>query len=126
MGKDAIHYIMDKVEDESLKKELNRQYHKYKVISDEIHKLYPEYTEDEDKEPHDTNAMTKFMTWSGIEMKTMNDDSTSHLAEILMQGTNMGIIEGRRLLNHKGEDEQVNKLLDECKKIDNELKNLRC
>lgn len=113
MGKDAIHYIMDKVEDESLKKELNRQYHKYKVISDEIHKLYPEYTEDEDKEPHDTNAMTKFMTWSGIEMKTMNDDSTSHLAEILMQGTNMGIIEGRRLLNHKGEDEQVNKLLDE-------------
>ena len=112
MGKDAIHYIMDKVEDNALKKELNRQYHKYKVISDEIHKLYPEYAED-DKGPHETNAMTKFMTWSGIEMKTMNDDSTSHLAEILMQGTNMGIIEGRRLLNHKGDDEKVNKLLDE-------------
>ena len=28
MGKDAIHYIMDKVEDNALKKELNRQYHK--------------------------------------------------------------------------------------------------
>ena len=39
MGKDAIHYIMDKVEDDALKKELNRQYHKYKVISDEIHRL---------------------------------------------------------------------------------------
>lgn len=113
MGKDAIHYIMDKVEDESLKKELNRQYHKYKVISDEIHKLYPEYAESDDEEPHETNAMNKFMTWAGIEMKTMNDDSTSHLAEILMQGTNMGIIEGRRLLNHKGEDEKINKLLDE-------------
>lgn len=113
MGKDAIHYIMDKVEDDALKKELNRQYHKYKVISDEIHKLYPEYVEDEDEEPHETSAMNRFMTWSGIEMKTMNDDSTSHLAEILMQGTNMGIIEGRRLLNHKGEDEQINKLLDE-------------
>ena len=113
MGKDAIHYIMDKVEDNGLKKELNRQYHKYKVMSDEIHKLYPEYAEDNDEEPHETNAMTRFMTWSGIEMKTMNDDSTSHLAEILMQGTNMGIIEGRRLLNHKGEDPQINKLLDE-------------
>ena len=113
MGKDAIHYIMDKVEDNGLKKELNRQYHKYKVISDEIHKLYPEYAEDNDEEPHETNAMTRFMTWSGIEMKTMNDDSTSHLAEILMQGTNMGITEGRRLLNHKGEDPQINKLLDE-------------
>ena len=32
-------------------------------------------------------------------MKTMNDDSTSKLSELLMQGTNMGIIEGRRLLN---------------------------
>ena len=113
MGKDAIHYIMDKVEDNALKKELNRQYHKYKVISDEIHKLYPEYAEDEDDEPHETSMMNKFMTWSGIEMKTMNDDTTSHLAEILMQGTNMGIIEGRRLLNHKGEDEKINKLLDE-------------
>ena len=104
---------MDKVEDDALKKELNRQYHKYKVISDEICRLYPEYVKEDDEEPHETNAMDKFMTWSGIEMKTMNDDSTSHLAEILMQGTNMGIIEGRRLLNHKGEDEQVNKLLDE-------------
>ena len=113
MGKDAIHYIMDKVEDNALKKELNRQYHKYKVISDEIHKLYPEYAEDEDDEPHETSMMNKFMTWSGIEMKTMNDDTTSHLAEILMQGTNMGIIEGIRLLNHKGEDEKINKLLDE-------------
>ena len=113
MGKDAIHYIMDKVEDDSLKKELNRQYHKYKVISDEIHKLYPEYAENEESEPHETNAMTRFMTWAGIEMKTMNDDTTSHLAEILMQGTNMGIIEGRRLLNHKGEDENINRLLDE-------------
>lgn len=39
------------------------------------------------------------MTWYGIQMKTMNDDSTSKLSELLMQGTNMGIIEGRRLLN---------------------------
>ena len=113
MGKDAIHYIMDKVEDSALKKELNRQYHKYKVISDKICKLYPEYAENGNDEPHETNAMTKFMTWSGIEMKTMTDDTTSHLAEILMQGTNMGIIEGRRLLNNKGEDKEVNKLLDE-------------
>ena len=36
MGMDAIHYIMDKVEDDDLKKELNRQYKKYKEISDKI------------------------------------------------------------------------------------------
>ena len=32
-------------------------------------------------------------------MKTITDNSTSKLSELLMQGTNMGIIEGRRLIN---------------------------
>ena len=36
--------------------------------------------------------MTKAMTWYGIQMKTMMDDTTSKLSELLMQGTNMGII----------------------------------
>ena len=110
MGMDAIHFILDKVKDKDLKKELNVQYKKYKSISDKICKLYPEYS---NKEPHETNAMNKVMTWSGIEMRTITDDSTSKLAELLMQGTNMGIIEGRRLLNHKGTDEEVPKLVQE-------------
>ena len=43
--------------------------------------------------------MNKMMTWYGIQMKTMTDDTTSKLSELLMQGTNMGIIEGIRLIN---------------------------
>ena len=110
MGRDAIHFIMDKVKDEDLKTELNNQYKKYKEISNRIAELYPEYSNDE---PHKTNAMNKVMTWYGIEMKTMMDDSTSKIAELLLQGTNMGIIEGRRLLNHKHTDESVNSLIQE-------------
>lgn len=110
MGRDAIHFILDKVTDEKLKKELNRQYEDYKNINEKICELYPEYSE---KEPHKTNAMTKVMTWYGIEMRTMKDDTTSKLAELLMQGTNMGIIEGRRLLNQKDTDEEVHDLVQE-------------
>lgn len=44
-------------------------------------------------------------------MKTYMDKSTSKIAELLLQGTNMGIIEERRLLNHKGTDEHVNSLV---------------
>ena len=110
MGRDAIHFIMDKVKDEDLKKELNNQYEKYREISIKISKLYPEYSEDE---PHHTNAMNKVMTWYGIEMKTFMDDSTSKIAELLLQGTNMGIIEGRRLLNHKGTDDEVHAIVQE-------------
>lgn len=96
MGRDAIHFILEKVTDEKLKKELERQYEDYKGINEKICKLYPEYSE---KEPHKTNAMNKVMTWYGIEMRTLLDESTSKIAELLMQGTNMGIIEGRRLIN---------------------------
>ena len=110
MGRDAINFIVDKVSDDGLKKELDIQSNKYKEILDKISKLYPEYSEDE---PHKTSAMNKMMTWYGIEMKTMVDDSTSHLAEHLLQGTNMGIIEGRKLLNHKGTDKEVEKLVQE-------------
>ena len=111
MGKDAIHFILDKVKDEALKQELNRQYQKYKEISDKINRIYPEYNSED--EPHETSAMNKVMTWYGIEMKTFMDDSTSKIAELLLQGTNMGIIEGRRLLNHKGTDEEINSLVQE-------------
>ena len=110
MGKDAIHFILEKVEDKGLKEELNIQYRKYDKIVNEINALYPAYSE---KTPHDTTALNKARTWYGIEMKTLMDSSTSKLAELLMQGTNMGIIEGRRLLNHKHTDDKINDLVQE-------------
>lgn len=96
MGMDAISFVKDKASDYDFKEVLNTEYKKYEKISERVTDLYSEYT---DKEPHETNAMNKAMTWYGIQMKTMTDDTTSKLSELLMQGTNMGIIEGRRLLN---------------------------
>ena len=110
MGMDAIKDILDKVEDENLHKVLDDQYNSYKDISRRINEIYPDYS---DKEPHETSTMNKVMTWYGIEMKTLTDHTTSKLAEILMQGTNMGIIEGRRLLNQKSTDEKINSLVEE-------------
>lgn len=54
------------------------------------------------------------MTKSMLNIKTLTDNSVSKLAEILLQGTNMGIIEGIKLLNHKDNmDEDVKKLVEE-------------
>lgn len=96
MGMDAISFVSEKVSDNKFKGVLDTEYNKYKKISERVNDLYNNYS---DKEPHETNAMNKMMTWYGIQMKTMTDDSTSKLSELLMQGTNMGIIEGRRLMN---------------------------
>jgi hypothetical protein len=108
MGMDAIHFILPKVTNDKLKEELNSQYKEYKNIHKQICELYPEYS---DKEPHDTSPFNKIMTLYRIETKTLTDDTTTKLAELLMQGTNMGIIEGRRLLNHKHTDDLVNNLV---------------
>ena len=110
MGMDAIHFVREKVEDEKLKKELDKEYEQYQEISKKIEKIYPKYNDDE---PHETNVINKAMTWYGIEMKTMTDESSSKIAELLLQGVNMGIIEGRKVLNKKEIDEEVNNLIDE-------------
>ena len=47
------------------------------------------------------------MLWSGIEMKTIADTSDSKLAELLLNGINMGIIEGRKIFNNKSMDIEV-------------------
>ncbi|MDD5865017.1 MAG: hypothetical protein PUD07_00785 [bacterium] len=96
MGMDAIAFVSKKVKDKKFKKVLDIEYNKYEQISYRIKDLYSQYS---NKNPHETNTMNKVMTWYGIQMKTINDDTVSKLAEILVQGTNLGIIEGRRLLN---------------------------
>ena len=100
MGMNAISYVSDKAEDTQFKQVLDTEYNKYQKISQRVNDLYSQYS---DKDPHETNTMTKMMTWYGIQMKTMVDDTTSKLSELLMQGTNMGIIEGRRLINQNPE-----------------------
>ncbi len=111
MGMDAITYVSEKASDGDFRQVLDTEYNKYKKISERVNDLYSQYT---DKEPHETNAMNKAMTWYGIQMKTMTDDTTSKLSELLMQGTNMGIIEGRRLMNqHSNIDSDVKNILND-------------
>ena len=111
MGMDAIHFILDKIEDEEFKESLTTQYEKYQSIEKKIRKVYANYKVEDN--PKETSMMNKAMTWYGIEMKTLTDTSNSKIAELLMQGTNMGIIEGRKLLNNKKVDQEVEDLISE-------------
>ena len=104
MGMNAIEYVSKKVGDPQFQDVLNIEYDKYSDISKRIEQIYPKYA---NKEPHEPNTMEKMMTWYGIQMNTMNDKSNSKVSELLMQGTNMGIIEGRRLIN-QNKDGQIN------------------
>ena len=111
MGMDAIDNILDKVEDEKLKEVLEDEYDKYKKMHQRIEEIYPKFSEGE---PTETSAMNKVMTSWMTDMKLMTDHSDGKIAELLSQGVNMGIIEGRRLLNHKEDlDKEVEDILKE-------------
>ena len=97
MGMDAISYVSEKVGDARFQKVLDTEYGKYKKINTRVDEIYSQYSAND---PQTTNVMNKMMTWYGINMKTMTDQSNSKISELLLQGTNMGIIEGRRLLNN--------------------------
>lgn len=109
MGMDAIHFIIDKIENDDFKKIVNKQYKDYENISKTINKIYNKYNSEDN--PHETGVVNKVMTWYGVEMKTLMDKSDSKIAELLLQGTNMGIIEGRRILNNKALDEEVKDIM---------------
>lgn len=108
MGMDALNFILEKVEDPGLKSILDEQYKDYKKIAKEIETVYPKYDDDE---PHETSTMNKVMTWFGIEKKLFMESSDSKIAELLLQGVNMGIIEGKRILNNKVIDKKVHDIV---------------
>lgn len=111
MGMNAIEFVSEKVGDPKFRDVLNIEYDKYNKISQKVNNLYQNYST---KEPHETNKMEKMMTWYGVQMNTMTDKSNSKISELLMQGTNMGIIEGRRLLNQNSDlNQDVKNILNE-------------
>ena len=111
MGMDAISYVSEKATDADFRQVLDTEYKKYEKISNRVNNIYSKYSS---KDPHETNAMNKAMTWYDVQMETMKDDTTSKLSELLMKGTNMGIIEGRRLINQNSNmDSCVRDILDD-------------
>ena len=59
------------------------------------------------------NAMEKIMTYLMIDIKMMVDSSSSHVAQMLIQGSNMGIIDAQKKIHEfEGEaDREVIKLM---------------
>jgi hypothetical protein len=110
MGIQAIKNLIDKVDNKDFKKILEKQLDQYDEIEDKIHNIYKNYSE---KDPHEIGVFTKAMTDYMANMKTMMDHTDSKIAEMLLQGTNMGIIEGKRILNNKKLDKEVSELIKE-------------
>lgn len=110
MGSDAIKVILEKIEDDDFEDVVENLLEEYEDLTEKINKVYSKYS---DEDPDETTVMNKAMTWYGIQMRTITDNSTTKLAELLLQGLNMGVIEGKKMLNHKDADEKTLDLIKE-------------
>ena len=95
MGMDSINMVGEKVQDEKFKKLLDEQHNEYQNIFDRTQEILKQHGETIEDVP----AMQKMMGWMGIQMNTITDKSNSQLSELLIQGNDMGIIKGHKLLN---------------------------
>ena len=99
MGMDSISTIAEKVTDDQLKDDLQSEYNQYNEILNDVNAELGKYEEF----PKELNPAQKMMGWFDIQISTLTDDSDSKIAEMLIKGTNMGIIEGVKLLNNNPE-----------------------
>lgn len=110
MGMDSISTISEKVEDNNLKDDLLFQYDKYNEILNRVNSELKNY----DDFPKELPPMQKTMGYIEIQMSTLNDSSNSHIAEMLIKGTNMGIIKGVKLKNRNPDIEPtISNILDD-------------
>ena len=96
MGMDSLSTILKKTQDSDFKNLLNAQHDEYQNIFDRTQELLVK----NNAQMEDTPTVQKAMSWMGIQFNTANDTSNSKLSELLIQGNDMGIVKGIKLLNN--------------------------
>lgn len=85
----SISDILPSVDDEDIKKEIKEQYEGYEKIIGEV----SSYMAQNNIEAKDINMFKKAMMWGSIKMKTLVNNSRNQIAEMMINGTVMGINE---------------------------------
>jgi hypothetical protein len=94
MGIAAIDQLNQSAKDDAFLKQLNTQRKEYTAINKQAREMLHERGHTE----KDLSAMTQLASHFVIGAKTLADSSTAHMAEMMMKGSTMGIIEAAKNL----------------------------
>ena len=87
MGITAIYDVLGYVKNEELRQELTTYKHKHEKLKEEMMLLLDQY-HDYGKEP---NPMAKGMSWLKTNVKLVMDESDETIADLMVDGANMGV-----------------------------------
>lgn len=107
MGVDTITQLLDISNDEAFQERLHAQLKEYRQIHDKAAHILEENGFNEEG----LSAFEKIRTYLMVNFQTLSDDSTSHIAEMLMVGSNMGIIDALKNI-HKYRETAEPDILD--------------
>lgn len=115
MGIETLHQLIGIVKDNKFKERLESQYREYKMINKESEKLLNSNGYDE----KGISAFDKIRTYLMINIQTLTNKSTSHIAEMLIIGSNMGVIDAiKNLKKYENAEKEINKLMDRLLKFE--------
>ena len=87
MGSESIITLMPKVKNDGLRTEMTKELSKLEGYSAKISDMLSS----EGVTPKEENIVTRLSSKMGMNFNTMMDSSTSHIAEMMMEGYTMGI-----------------------------------
>lgn len=94
-GQDAVEQLMRKTEEGRMRSELIREKEDYAVARREGERAL----QDAGGSAEPVGPLAKAGMWMGLEMETLADRTDAHIAEIVIQGATMGVIEMTKALN---------------------------
>ena len=94
MGASSLTDVLGKVHDGAFREELTRQIDEYEKFA----KTACDRLLDCGATPKEEGIMARMAAKVGMAMNTMNDSTTSHLAQMVIEGNTMGITELTRLV----------------------------
>lgn len=115
MGLTTIPQILEISKDEELKRYLSAQLEKYQKIHQEAEERLKVLGE----EGQEVGKFEKIRAYLMINMETLTDKSTSHIAEMMIQGSTMGVIQAiQKSRDYQGTDPDVCSLMKKLQKIE--------
>ena len=115
MGLEAAFQLLQIIEEGEVKKHLLVEQEEYFVINQKAEYLL-NYFGFEEKE---LTWYDKFRSYWTIQFETLTDKSDSHIAEMLIIGSIMGIIDAKKNLNqYKCAEQTVIELMEELRKME--------
>lgn len=95
MGMNSLSALMNKTDNAAMRSELQKELECYTTFATKVTTALSERCET----PEDIGFLQSVGMWTSVTVNAMIDNTPSHIAQMVIEGSNMGIVELTKILN---------------------------